>query len=438
MARRSTIAAIATPPGPGVRGVIRLSGPQSIAIVRRCASFEDSLALTRRGAWRGRFDDGRGTQPLLALAMPGPASFTREDVVELHLCGSPPLVAAALERVVALGAELARPGEFTRRAFESGRIDLSQAEGVLELVEAANEGERRAATELLFGGLQQRLAALRGALLDLRVLCEASLDFDEADTGHVPHAELVARTEAVSSALDEALAWERRRTRRQGLARVALVGAPNAGKSTLWNALVGGSALTSEVAGTTRDALCGRLQLGELECELVDTAGRSRSFEEREEDHPDRRAQRLAQLETETADLVVRVYDARGPAPEAATGELLVRAQSDRGGPGGPGIAVCAPRGEGLGALKEALARALCGAKVGAGTVRELGERHRAALALARERVEEARDLLGAHGPLDLAAECLRQALDALDGIGGRTSPEDVLDALFARFCIGK
>jgi tRNA modification GTPase len=438
MARRSTIAAIATPPGPGVRGVIRLSGPRALELARRCASFEDPAALTRRGAWRGRFDDGRGTQPLLALAMTGPASFTREDVVELHLCGAPPLLAAALERVVALGAELARPGEFTRRAFESGRIDLSQAEGVLELVEAANEGERRAATELLFGGLERRLAALRGALLDLRVLCEASLDFDEADTGHVPHAELEARTEAVASLLDEALSWERRRTRRQGLPRVVLAGAPNAGKSTLFNALVGGSALTSEVAGTTRDALCGRLRLGELECELVDTAGRSRSFEERDGDDPDRRAQRLAQAETEAADLVLRVYDARTPVPEVRSGELLVRAQSDRGGLDGPGLAVCAPRGVGLDALKQAIERALSGAKAGAGTVRELGERHMAALAHARERVEEARELLRSRGPLDLTAECLRQALDALDGIGGRTSPEDVLDALFARFCIGK
>ena len=142
MAGRTPTAAVASPPGPGARGVIRISGPRAFGLVRAAARFESDAALETRGAWRGRLDDGEGTQPLLALAMPGPRSFTREDVCELHLPGSPPLLAAALSRLVALGAELAAPGEFTRRAFESGRIDLSQAEGVLELVQAHDEAER--------------------------------------------------------------------------------------------------------------------------------------------------------------------------------------------------------------------------------------------------------------------------------------------------------
>ena len=438
MARRSTIAAIASPPGPGARGVIRVSGPRAFEVVRACASFADPGALASRGAWRGRLHDGEGTQPMLALAMPGPRSFTREDVCELHLPGSPPLLAAALARLVSLGAELATPGEFTRRAFESGRIDLSQAEGVLELVRAHDEAERRAATALLFGGLSQRLASLRARLLELRVLCEASLDFDEADTGHVPSEELRARARAVEEELDVALGWERERTRRSERPRVVLVGRPNAGKSALFNALVGGAALVSDRAGTTRDALRGVWRLPTIECELVDTAGESAEFLALEAEHPDRVAQRVGEHERLAADLRLRVYDARETAPECCEDELLVRAQCDRTPALGPGLPTSALEGRGLGELAQAVEVALASRPMAAGSARELSERHVEALRRSRERVEEARGLLEAGGPLDLVAESLRAALDALDAIAGHTSPEDVLDALFARFCLGK
>ena len=438
MARRSTIAAIASPPGPGARGVIRVSGPRAFEVVRACTSFADVGALASRGAWRGRLRDGEGSQPVLALAMPGPRSFTREDVCELHLPGSPPLLAAALARLVALGAELAAPGEFTRRAFESGRIDLSQAEGVLELVQAHDEAERRAATALLFGGLSQRLASLRARLLDLRVLCEASLDFDEADTGHVPLEELRERTREVEDELEVALGWERERTRRTARPRVVLVGRPNAGKSALFNALVGGAALVSERAGTTRDALRGTWRLPTLECELVDTAGESAEFLALEPEHPDRVAQRVGKHERLAADLALRVYDAREAAPACGAGELLVRAQCDRTPASGPGLATSALERRGLAELARAVEAELASRPTAAGSARELSERHVEALRRSRGSVTEARALLASQGPLDLVAECLRAALDALDAIAGHTSPEDVLDALFARFCLGK
>ncbi|MBM3991548.1 MAG: tRNA uridine-5-carboxymethylaminomethyl(34) synthesis GTPase MnmE [Planctomycetes bacterium] len=438
MTRRSTIAAIASPPGPGARGVIRVSGPRAFELVRACASFDEKGALASRGAWRGRLHDGEGTQPLLALAMPGPRSFTREDVCELHLSGSPPLLAAALARLVALGAELAAPGEFTRRAFESGRIDLSQAEGVLELVAAQDEAERRAATELLFGGLSRRLASLRARLLELRVLCEASLDFDEADTGNVPREELREAARAVEQELDVALGWERERTRRTQRPRVVLVGRPNAGKSALFNALVGGAALVSERAGTTRDALRGVWRLARQECELVDTAGESAEFLALEPDHPDRVAQRVGENERLAADLRLRVYDAREAAPSESADELLVRAKCDRALGPGPGIQTSALDGRGLVELAAAVERALASRPTAAGSGRELSQRHVEALRRSRERVAEGRALLEAGGPLDLVAQSLRAALDALDAIAGHTSPEDVLDALFARFCLGK
>src|SRR6185503_3623653 len=267
-----TIAAIATPPGPARRGIVRLSGPRAAELVR--ATLRDEAprfdpALPRLLA-RGRFDDGRGLQPVLLLWMRAPRSFTREDVAELHLPGAEPLLACALRRLLELGARAARPGEFTRRAFLNGRLDLSRAEGVLALTEAGNEAERAAAALLLDGGLDQRAAALRERLLDL---CEASLDFDESETGHVPHAELVELLEEAGAAVSEALAWETRRAAPSTRARVLLVGAPNAGKSSLWNALTGGRALVSPEAGTTRDALVGEWRLPSLTCELIDGPG---------------------------------------------------------------------------------------------------------------------------------------------------------------------
>jgi tRNA modification GTPase len=170
----TTIAAIASPPGGALRGILRLSGPASAALARAVLASSPRLPATRT-ALRDRFDDGAGTQPVLALWMPGPRSYTREDVLELHLPGAEPLLGRALGRLLELGATPAQPGEFTRRAFLNGRLDLTRAEAVLELVEATNDAERRAATRLLAGGLAERVAALRDALDDVRALAEASL-----------------------------------------------------------------------------------------------------------------------------------------------------------------------------------------------------------------------------------------------------------------------
>ncbi|HUR27980.1 MAG TPA: tRNA uridine-5-carboxymethylaminomethyl(34) synthesis GTPase MnmE, partial [Planctomycetota bacterium] len=173
MLHATTIAAISSPPGDGRRGLIRISGPRAKAITLACCRVSGNpLALEYRGAVRARLSDGTGEQPVVVLWMPAPASFTGEAVVAWHLPGAPDLLRAALERALALGAELARPGEFTRRAFENGRTDLARAEGVLALVHARNEGERRAATALLLGGLSRRAQHLREALAELRALCE--------------------------------------------------------------------------------------------------------------------------------------------------------------------------------------------------------------------------------------------------------------------------
>jgi len=458
-----TIVAISSPPGPGRRGILRLSGGEARAIANR--ALEEDLETISRGAdrasFRASFDDGIGRQPALVFWMPGPRSYTGEDVVEFHLPGAAPLLARSCQRLLELGAYAAAPGEFTRRAFLNGRIDLTRAEGVLELVQSTNDAERRSALRLLEGGLSRRVLELRDGLDEVRALCEASLDFDEVDAGHVPLEELARGLSAIEGRLAEARAFESARQTPEALPRVALAGAPNAGKSSLWNALVeGGAALVSEEPGTTRDVLVGPVSVGRGDVLLVDLAGqdpRARG--------PDELAQRRAAEEREVAALVLWVIDGtRLLAEEAervlaeAPGDarvLLVVNQVDRmeerragrlraelaGSIGGrEGGWVSARDGTGLDALRGRIAEALGlagGAPAEQDLSRELFLRHRSALERASELVGDARARL-AEVPLDISAETLREATRALDEISGRTSSEDLLDRIFARFCLGK
>ncbi len=443
--------------------MVRLSGPKCSDLVRAtCTRGGEPVELAQRGLLQARFHDGRGEQPVLLLWMPGPHSFTREDVVEFHLPGSPPLVRVALERLLDLGAEPAAPGEFTRRAFLNGRLDLTRAEGVSALIVAKSRGERRAATALLLGGLEERVESLREHLEALRALAEASLDFDEADTGHVPSEELAAGSERAAAALREALTWEERRVPAEGMPRIVLTGAPNAGKSTLFNRLTAGTlgaaerALVSELAGTTRDSKGGRWSLAGVDCRLADTAGTGGAGGSHDEVQA--AAWERSLHEQRVADLVLWVVDAG--APQASLGEqgstragarLLVWNQIDRAdvphepppelvGPGQHVVSVSAVSGEGLEQLATVAAR-LLGLRGEDGPVtagRELSARHRSALCSAARELARARADLAAGEPLDLFAEGLRAATFELDRICGRSTPEDLLDRIFGQFCIGK
>lgn len=448
-----TIAAIASPLGGGERGIVRLSGPRTRSIVLAAWRGEPP-DLSRRRFALGRIDDGVGAQPVMLVWMPGPRSFTREDVAELHTSGSPPLVAAAFARVVALGARPARPGEFTRRAFESGRIDLSRAEGVLALVRATSASEARAALRLVTGGVEDRVTRARAALDGARALVEASLDFSEDDTGDVARAEIEAELAACAREVELALELGRGADRASLVGRIVLAGLPNAGKSSLFNRLAGeAAALVSEVAGTTRDALVARLELGAVACELVDTPGVDPGAREL-----DAAAQELGAAHRAAADAWLWVQDAMradddalavaDAALRAAPRALLVWNQVDRpGAPAEPSarwqalgsdgwVAVSARTGSGLGALRDRL-RGL--ADAGTSTpLREVALRHRAGLELAAAELERARASLGAGEVLELVAEDLRQASAGLDDVSGATSPEDLLDRIFARFCLGK
>jgi tRNA modification GTPase len=444
--RARTIAAIASPPGGARRGIVRISGPRAGELVAAAlAHAEPPFDRTaERALVRGELDDGRGRQPVSVLWMRAPRSYTREDVAELHLPGAEPLLARALARLLELGAAPAHPGEFTRRAFENGRLDLAQCEAVLALSEAAHEEERRAALALLEGGLGSRARAIRDSLVELLALCEAGLDFDESETGHVPHEELRERAVRCAAALDEALRREGARAAPPALPRVVLVGAPGAGKSTLWNALTGGRALVGERPGTTRDALAALWELGATTVLLVDGPGvedaRSRA---------DATARRLFDGERERADLVLWVVDASQPGSEGeppsgaclrvlSKADLPATVAESRQRSDLPSVLVSARAGTGLGELARAVAAELGGRTGEGGIARQLVARHRQALERARAELGRAVEGLDEGRSLDVLAEGLRTSLEALDELSGRTAPDDVLDVLFARFCIGK
>jgi tRNA modification GTPase len=457
----STIAAIATPDGPARRGIVRLSGPGTAALVRGVwrAAGPAFDALAPRALLHGEFDDGRGRQPARLVWMRAPRSYTRQDVAEFHLPGARPLLECALGRLLELGAVAAGPGEFTRRAFLNGRLDLSQAEGVLALTEAESDDERRAALELLGGGLGEQGAALAASLVELSALCEASLDFEESQTGDVPRAEIGRQLEVARETLGGILAWEVRRSPPGTLPRIVLCGAPNAGKSSLWNALTGGRALVSELSGTTRDALEALWEPGGIATLLVDGPGLAQAG-----DPLGVRAQALHAGRRAGADLLLWVVAAdRGPDQAAALAweaealgcavRILVWNKVDLSGARAepwPGLrAGCrswvptsARAGTGLGRLAGEVRAGLedgcpSGGTRGA-TARALFERHRAALEGVGSGLAAAADLLSRGEPLDIVAEELRSARGALEELSGRSTPEDVLDRIFARFCLGK
>ncbi|MFT4539219.1 MAG: tRNA modification GTPase [Planctomycetota bacterium] len=466
-----TIAAIASAPGAAARGVIRLSGADVASIVGRCCCINgEPVSLGERSLFELSFHDGVGQQPALLLWMPGPASFTREDVAELHLCGNPHLLAVALEHLIMLGARAAEPGEFTRRAFHNGRLDLTRAEGVMELVAARTSSARRAASALLLGGLEQRITELRDELEAARTLCEASLDFDESDTGHVDVGDLQTVFERIGERMLAATRWEERRLPDAGMPRIVLSGPPNAGKSTLYNRLISSDtpAIVADVAGTTRDALRGVWIVAGVPCRLVDSAGICKVDGQSTVAEVERAAQQQAADARRGADILLWVSDRGAAASPAPTPDQLgtqapllmlsnkwdepsAKAAAEGSQAGAP-IRISAQNGHGLEQVEQAVASRLGlapslgrddaggGQMEGgqAGFARELSARHRSALRYASDAVRRAQEALGADVPLDLVAEDLRLATDELDQVSGRTTPEDLLDRIFSSFCLGK
>ena len=440
MQDRDTIAAIASAAGRGGIGIVRLSGPRAKPIGERICG----RALEPRHARHARFRDRDGAilDDGIALLFAAPASYTGEDVVELQAHGSPVLLHELLETCCALGARRARAGEFSQRAWENGRLDLAQAEAVADLIAAGDVHAARAARRSLEGEFSQRVDALARALLALRVQLEASIDFADEELDADGEAALRRRLDAARAQLDALLAAaEQGRRLRDGLHAV-IVGPPNAGKSSLLNALAGSDrAIVADLPGTTRDLLQETIRVDGVELTLVDTAGL------REEgDAIEREGMRRARAELARADAALVVLDARDPQRGRASVEAalagvpgivwlhnksdLLPAQATVEG----AILVSARTGAGFDALHARL-RALAG--VGGEGAFSARARHVDALQRARALLDEAVDGFAAARP-ELAADSLRRAHDALGEITGRVLPDALLGHIFATFCIGK
>jgi tRNA modification GTPase len=422
-----TIFALSTGAPPAAIAVVRVSGPAAGAVLKRLAGSVPAPRLATLA--RISDDEGETLDRALVLWLPGPGSSTGEDVAEFHLHGGRAVVAGVLETLAGIpGLRLAEPGEFTRRSFENGRIDLAEAEGLADLLAAETQSQRRAAQALAGGGLSRLVEAWQVRVLRLGAEVEAVLDFsDEGDVGEEVPARWAADVEALVDELAAALARPGAERLRDGV-RVVIAGPPNSGKSSLLNWLAGRqAAITSAIAGTTRDLVEAPTAIGGAPFLLVDTAGLRDSDDEVESIGIGR-----ARASMSAADLVLWL----GPPAECTEPDrsIIIQSKADLVAPDPSAeIRVSSETGEGMEALIALLiarARSLLPKE---GEV-ALNARHRQALAAASEHLRQARrarDML-------IAAECLRQARVALDRVTGRAGVSDMLSMLFGRFCIGK
>lgn len=443
-----TIAAIATPPGRGGIGVVRLSGPAAHPIARRLIGRDSELSARHAtlASIVAAGDKGDAFDHVIVTWFPGPHSYTGEDVVELSAHGSPVILQGIVEAAMASGARLAAPGEFTLRAFLNGRMDLPQAEAVADLIDAATPAQARAAFDQLNGTLTGAIAQIDSALLDLTARLEASVDFPEEGYHFVDPAALAAAIDEIVVSVERLLSAGRKgRLLREGL-QVAVVGAPNAGKSSLFNALVGAArAIVTDIPGTTRDLVSEVMDLRGLRVTLVDTAGLRETGDPVEVEGV-ARAYGVAR----TADLVVLVEDrsaprASAPAFDASLDRKLLRvatkADLPRAWESGDHVEVSALTGDGLDDLLTAMIRALdvdpLVDRPAITNVRHLALLEQARTALGRAR-HAALDDAGHSMAEEFVLADLQGARQALEEITGRRTSDDILAHIFTRFCIGK
>jgi tRNA modification GTPase len=431
---------------------VRISGPAAGAVLTAMARGVPKARQARLTALRG--PGGAVLDQALVIWFAAPDSYTGEDLAELQLHGGPAVIDAVTEALVAMGVRPAQPGEFTRRAFENGKLDLSQAEAVADLVDAETEAQRRQALAQLDGALSRRHLAWRDTLVEALALLEAAVDFPDEDLPGETAAAAAPLAAAVAGEIDQALAEGNRGERVREGYRIALIGATNAGKSSLLNALAGReAAIVTPTPGTTRDVIEVVLNIAGYRVVIADTAG-LRAPRGAIEAEGVRRAQALA----EHADLRMMVVDAgardgrwREAAALARPGDLCLLNKRDIARPpagreviewarahGLAPFGVSATYGAGLNELRDALAQRVVDALAGGEFPAATRERHRRDLVAARGHLTRAVRALAAPAEVELAAEDVRLAARCLERIAGRVDPEDVLDRVFARFCIGK
>ena len=441
---RETIAAIATPPGRGGIGVVRISGADLRGVLRRIAGH---VPAPRRAELVDFGDaDGSAIDRGLVLYFPAPESMTGEDVVELQGHGGPVVMDRLLERACALGARIARPGEFTERAFLNEKIDLAQAEAVADLIDSASRRAARAAMRSLTGEFSERVGAIDRAVLEVRVYLEAAIDFAEEEIDFLAESDAGRRVKDVLDCIERLVVESRRgESLREGL-DVVIAGPPNAGKSSLMNRLLAENrAIVTDIPGTTRDLLLADIEIEGVPIRLTDTAGLREG-----RDKVETIGVELARRAVAHADLVLAVQDASVESCpptrlDVATESLVVRNKIDLTGEqaGRVGqaslergvVRISALTGAGVDELRAAIAE-FAGAAPGEGAYLAR-KRHLDALAAAARhaaaagaRVEE--------GFGDLAAEELREVQGRLGEIVGVTSVDDLLGEIFTSFCIGK
>lgn len=431
-----TIFAPATAAGRAAVAVVRLSGPGTADAVRALAG---RLPAARRASLRRLSDaEGAAIDEALVLWFPAPASYTGEDSAEFHVHGGPAVVGALVESLSALGLRLAEPGEFTRRAFEHGKLDLAQAEGVADLIDAETEGQRRQALAQLGGRLSAVQARWRDGLIRAQSLLEAAVDFPDEELPADVAGRARPIVEILADELEAAAAdAERGEQVREGF-RIALLGAPNAGKSTLLNALARReAAIVSATPGTTRDIIEVPMVLGGYKVIVADTAGLRRTDDEIEAE-----GVRRAEAWAETAGLRVWLVDGYGdPDPEIPAalkrGDIVLLTKRDLGEglEGLPGEPFTARSPNDVAWLERALTETVVEALAGGEPPAATRLRHRDLLNEAAQRLRHA---LAQDEALELAAEDVRLAARALDRITGRIDPEEVLGRIFSTFCIGK
>jgi len=471
-----TIAAIATPLGEGGLAVVRLSGPQALNVADKCFIPAGSKSLKPSAAESHTIHFGRIVRhgatldEVLVAVMRAPRTFTREDVVEITCHGGILPAKTVLDAVLESGARPAEPGEFTRRAFLNGRIDLAQAEAVADLIHSRTELALRAANEQLAGKLSQRINLLRDELMKTLAHLEAHIDFPDEDIAPDTRTRLLARLEQGVAFMDQLLQTANEgQILRRGI-RVAIIGRPNAGKSSLLNQLLGHSrAIVSSIPGTTRDTIEETANIRGLPVVFIDTAGLREAQNEIEVEGIRRSRQSL-----EKAELVLHVFDISEPLTRADEEHLaeflekkriLVRNKMDlparlelpdqagqsrpgeipgpeRAGnlpPSRPVVDVCCLTGNGIERLKDVIKEVAWSGEIKAEMLEAtINSRHQDALNRARVAARRTIEALQANHTLELAAMELRIAVNAVGEIVGKTATEDLLDMIFSQFCIGK
>lgn len=459
MNNTDTIAAIATPPGRGGVGIVRVSGPKAQAIGQAIMQRESAVPV-RRALFSGfHAADGGEIDEGLVLFFQGPQSFTGEDVIELQGHGGPVVMDLLLQRVLALGARMARPGEFSERAFLNDKLDLAQAEAIADLIDAGSAEAARSAVRSLAGVFSQKIHALVEALIQLRLYVEAAIDFPEEEIDFLSDGRVEGELRSVQLHLASVMAEARQGALlREGM-RVVIAGKPNAGKSSLLNALAGfEAAIVTDIAGTTRDVLREQIQIDGMPLHIIDTAGLRETADVVEQE-----GVRRALKEVEQADRVLFVYDVASendpvalaaeffiplPPPEKLlliankcdllpTLETGVDERADDAGRIYTEVVLSARQGSGLDALREVLKTAMGFQSEGAGlfTARR---RHLDALERARHSLATGLAQLLDTGAGELLAEDLRVAQEALSEITGEFTADDLLGRIFSSFCIGK